>query len=230
MLDLKGVEYTRVDVLPLNQRLHMRLAGFRGGTVPGLKLDGKKVQGSTHIARALDARWPVPALFPAEAELRAQVEEAERWGDEQFQPVPRRLFRYAAATNPDLRRSVVRAQGLPAPDLVSALMSPVLAYYIRAAESDGRRANEVGVRADLAALPGMLDHVDRLLAEGTLTLDPPNAATIQLLATVRLLAAFEDLQAMVQARACAEPADRLFAEYKVAVPRFIPSDWLDANP
>jgi glutathione S-transferase len=230
MLDLKGVDYRLADVLPLNQRLHMRLAGFRGGTVPGLKLDGKKIQGSRAISRAIDARWPDPPLFPAEPELRARVEEAERWGDEEFQPLPRRLFRYAAATDSDLRRKVVRAQGLPAPDVVAAVMVPALAYYARAVESDGRRADEPGVRADLGALPGMLDHADELLATGTLSLEPPNAATVQVLATVRLLGAFEDLHEMVHHHACAEPADTLFAQYKVAVPRFIPPDWLDSTP
>jgi glutathione S-transferase len=228
LLELKGVEHRRVNVLPMNQRLHMRLAGFRRGTVPGLKLEGKRIQGSRDISRAIDARWPDPPLFPAEPELRARVEEAERWGDEEFQPVPRRLFRYAAATDTDLRRKVVRAQGLPAPDLVARAMAPLLAYYARTVEADGRRADEPGVRADVAALPGMLNHVDQLLAEGTLSLDPPNAATVQVLATVRLLGAFEDLHAMVHGHACAEPADRLFAQYKVAVPRFIPAEWLDS--
>jgi glutathione S-transferase len=227
MLELKGIDYRRVNVLPLNQRLHMRLAGFRGGTVPGLKLDEQRIQGSREIARALDARWPDPGLFPADPERRARVEEAERWGDEQFQPVPRRLFRYAAATNTDLRRKVVRAQGLPAADVVSALMGPLVAYYARGRETDGRRANEHDVRADLADLPGMLDQVDAWLADGTLSLEPPNAATLQVLATVRLLGSFEDLRAMVRAHSCSEPADQLFAEYRVAVPRFIPSDWLD---
>jgi arsenate reductase-like glutaredoxin family protein len=33
-LDVKGVEYTLVNVLPLSQRIHLRLAGFRGGTPP----------------------------------------------------------------------------------------------------------------------------------------------------------------------------------------------------
>ena len=36
MLELKGVDYRLVNVLPLNQRLHLRLAGFRAGTVPAL--------------------------------------------------------------------------------------------------------------------------------------------------------------------------------------------------
>jgi hypothetical protein len=108
-------------------------------------------------------------------------------------------------------------------------MVPVLAYYARTVEADGRRADEPGVRADVAALPGMLKHVDELLADRTLSLEPPNAATLQVLATVRLLGSFEDLRALVQAHACAEPADRLFAEYKVAVPHFIPAEWLDST-
>ena len=97
MLDLKDIDYELVDVLPLNQRVHLRLAGFRSGTVPALKLEGHKIQGSRRIARAVDERWPEPPLFPADLEARARVERAERWGEEELQPVPRRLFRFPAA-------------------------------------------------------------------------------------------------------------------------------------
>jgi glutathione S-transferase len=230
MLEVKGAEYRLVDVLPLNQRVHLRLAGFRGGTVPALKLDGEKIQGTRDISRAIDRRWPEPPLFPADPELRARIEEAERWGDQELQPIPRRLFRYGVATDSGLRRKVVRAQKMPAPDLVAVAMLPAIAYYARTVEVDGRRANEAGVRADLTALPGMLDEVDRLLGDGTLTLDPLNAATLQILATVRLLGAFEDLRPMLQTHACAAPAGELFADYSVAIPRFIPAAWLDVIP
>jgi len=37
MLDLKGIEYELVDVVPLNQRIHLRLAGFSGGTIPAVR-------------------------------------------------------------------------------------------------------------------------------------------------------------------------------------------------
>src|SRR5437763_1450764 len=104
MLDLKQVDYQLVEVLPMNQKVHLRLAGFRGGTVPAVKLDGRKLQGSRNISRALDARWPEPPLFPADPELRARVEEAEQWGEEQLQPIPRRLFRFAVANDAELRR------------------------------------------------------------------------------------------------------------------------------
>jgi glutathione S-transferase len=227
MLELKGAEYELVDILPLNQRVHLRLAGFRGGTVPALKLDGRKFQGSRAIARALDARWPEPPLFPTDPELRTRVEEAERWGDEEFQPIPRRLFRFGVATHADLRRFVVRAQRMPAPELVAAAMQPAVAYYARTTEADGRRATEAGVRADLAALPAMLDHIDQLLDAGTLTLDPPNAATLEVLVTVRLLSAFEDLYEHVQAHRCAAPAHELFPSYPAKLPRFLEPEWLE---
>src|SRR5436305_1030047 len=119
MLDLKRIEYELVHVAPLTQRIHLRLAGFRGGTVPALKLDGQRIQGSRQIALALDERWPEPRLFPADSTLRARVEEAERWGEEQLQPIPRRLFRYGVARKPELRHWVVRAQRLPIPALTA---------------------------------------------------------------------------------------------------------------
>jgi len=221
MLDLKRVEYEVMKVAPLNQRLHLRLAGFRGGTVPALKLDGRKIQGSRAIARALDERWPEPALFPADPRARSRVEDAERWGDEELQPIPRRLFRFGVATNAELRRWVVERQGVPAPGVAAAALRPLMAYYARTVEADGRRASEAAVRADVAALPALLARIDRLLDDGTVTVDPPNAATLQLLVTVRLLDGFQDLHDLVNAHACAEPARELFAEYRAKLPRFL---------
>lgn len=227
MLDLKRIDYQLVDVLPMNQKLHTRLAGFHGGTVPALKLNGRKLQGSREISKELDARWPEPPLFPADPEARARVERAERWGEEEFQPVPRRIFRFAVANLPEIRRWAIRNQGLPAPGFVAAAMQPAFAYYARTIEADGRRATEAGVRADLAALPGMLDRVDRLIADGTLTFDPPNAATLQILITVRVLSAFGDLREFVQQHPCAQSAHDAFPSYPADVPAFLKADWLE---
>ncbi len=227
MLDLKGVEYEVVNVLPLNQKVHMRLAGFRGGTVPAIKIDGKRIQGTREISRELDARWPEPRLFPSDPDHRARVEDAERWGDEEFQPVPRRVFRFGVAHDPELRRWMAKRQGLPAPALMAVAMQPVVAHYAKTVEADGRMGTEAGVRADIAALPATLDRVDHLLEDGTLTLDPPNAATLQILATVRLWAAFEDLTELVHAHACAAPAMELFPRYPVELPPFLKQEWLE---
>lgn len=225
MLELKNVEFETVDVLPLGQRVHLRLAGFRGGTVPALKLDGHKVQGSRRISRALDQMWPEPPLFPTDPVLRERVVVAERWGEETLQPVPRRIARYAAARSHAMRRSVAATQPLPAPGLVAALSGPVARYYAGSLEGDGRRGNEAGVRADLAAIPGLLDQADRLLADGTLAIDPPNAATLQVLSSVRLLCALDDLRELVS-DPCAKAAYELFPSYPVHIPAFLPRDWL----
>jgi len=227
MLDLKGVEYELIDVLPLSQRIHMRLAGFPGGTVPGIKLDGRRIQGSRQIARALDERWPTPPLFPADPALRARVEEAERWGEEQLQPIPRRLFRYGVARDAELRQWAVRSQRLPIPALTAQAIRPALAWYLRTVEADGRRATEAGVRADLVALPALLDHADRLLRDRTLTVDPPNAAALQIMASVNLMGQFADLAQLVASHACAEPARQLFPDYRAGLPPFLDPAWLE---
>jgi glutathione S-transferase len=227
MLDVKSVEYKLVDVLPLNQRVHLRLAGFRGGTVPALKLDGRRIQGSREIARALDDLWPEPQFFPSDPGLRARVEDAERWGDVRLQPIPRRLFRFAVAQNAELRRWAVRNQGLPAPELIAWAMRPLVSYYAGTVESDGRRATESAVRADLAEIPSMLDRVDQLLADGTLAVDPPNAAALQILTTVRTLDAFKDLQTHVRSHPCLDPARELFPGYPAELPQFLDPEWLE---
>jgi glutathione S-transferase len=226
MLDLKGVEYKTVSVFPFNQRIHMRLAGFRGGTVPGVKLDGRRVQGSREIARALDEAYPEPSLFPADPALRERVQEAERWGEEQLQPVPRRIGRYGAMVQPEARQWGARVSRLPAPAVIARMAGPMARYYTRTIEADGRRATEAGVRADLEALPALLDHVDQLLADGTLATEPPNAATLQVLSSICLLDAMSDLHQLIGARACVKAARQLFPEYPSGMPAFLPQDWL----
>lgn len=227
MLDFKGVEHRLVNVLPLNQRVHLRLAGFRGGTVPAVRFDdGSRVQGSRQIARALEQRQPEPPLFPADQERRARVEEAERWGEEHVQPVPRRLARFGARSSLGVRRWAAAATPIPGVGLLVYTSGPLIRHYGRTREPDGRLADEAGVRADLQALPRVLEHIDGLIADGTLTLEPPNAAAFQILSSVRFLLAMDDLRQLVQAHACAEPAQRLFADYPGTLPRFLPPEWL----
>jgi glutathione S-transferase len=227
MLELKGVSYDLVNVLPFNQRIHLRLVGFRGGTVPAVKLDGRRVQGSREIARVLDELWPEPPLFPADPELRKRVEDAERWGEQEFQPVPRRLGRWGAARELEVRRWGARSARLPAPDLVARMSAPPARYFARTLEADGRRVKtDADARRDLEAVPALLDRTDQLLADGTLTLDPPNAATLQVLSSVALLRAFADLQPLIDERPCGAAARQLYPQYPGPIPAFIPPDWL----
>jgi glutathione S-transferase len=228
MLDLKHVEYELVNVLPLSQRMHLRLVGFRGGTVPALKLDGRRVQGSRQIARHLDEVQPGAPLFPADPELRARVEDAERWGEERLQPVPRRIARFGGLDHLGVRRWAAREAGMPLAELAIRTSRPLIGYYARTIESDGRRATEETVRADLATLPELIAKANSLLADGTLAIDPPNAAALQVLSTVRLLDAFVDLHPHIGSSPAAQASRQLFPSYPPQpIPSFLPAEWLD---
>ena len=78
------------------------------------------------------------------------------------------------------------------------------------------------VRRDIAQMPALLDHIDRLMAEGVLTADPPNAATLQIMCTVRSLVSFSDFEEQVGARSYAPLARQLFPHFPDdTVPPFV---------
>src|SRR3954462_11906930 len=91
MLEHKGIDYKRTDLMPVVSKGVLRAVGFPGITVPALKIDGDRVQGSRQIARELERLRPEPPLFPADGAQRAAVEEAERLGDEELQHPIRQL-------------------------------------------------------------------------------------------------------------------------------------------
>jgi glutathione S-transferase len=223
MLELKGVAYESTEVLPGTQRIHLRAAGFRGGTVPALKLDGRRVQGSREIARALDQLRPAPALFPTEPALRTRVEDAERWGEQELQAAPRILFRWGLVHDMDLRRWFARESNMPFSALAARTSGPVSRYYARLVDAD-----DDGVRRVLDRLPDMLAHADALLEDGTLAVEPPNAAALQILSSVRALDAFSDLHELVASHRVLPAARALFPDYPEPIPHFLPPAWLGA--
>src|SRR5687767_8562436 len=92
MLDHKGIDYRRVDLLPVISRGVLKLMRFPGVTVPSLKIEGERITGSREISKALDRIQPEPPLFPADASLRVAVEDAERWGEEVLSDAVRRIL------------------------------------------------------------------------------------------------------------------------------------------
>jgi len=224
MLELKGIPYESVGVIPGMQRVHLRLAGFRRGTVPAVKLDGQRVQGSVEIARALEQLTPDPPLFPADSALRAEGAAAERWGEAEFQSLPRLIIRWGLVHDLALRRWMAKETRLPAPALAAHAARPTARYYARVVGAD-----EAAARRAVTALPESLRRADALLAAGTLATDPPNAAALQILSTVRSLDAFADLHELVSAHRVAAAAEDLFPDFPGPVPRFIPQDWLGAT-
>ena len=71
--------------------------------------------------------------------------------------------------------------------------------------------------------PAQLDHVDALVAGGTIGGERPNAADFQILAGVRVLCEFEELAHLVEGRPCEAAARRLFPDWTGPVPRGLPA-------
>lgn len=226
MLDRKGIDYRLVQVPPAVCRPLLRSMRFPGGTVPAIKLEGRRLQTTREISRALDEIAPEPPLFPADPELRSRVEDAERWGDEVLQPVPRRIS-YAAPVRKHARGDLVGffegpLLGLP-PRVAVATAAPLLAA--------GARLNGVSddvVKADLAALPDHLNRVDAFVAGGIIGGEQPNAADFQIATSVRLLMCFDDLRPLIESRPAGEHALRIVPEFPGRIRRVLPREWLPA--
>ena len=225
MLDAKRVAYDRVDSFPAISRVWLRLTGFDAGTVPALRVNGVRIQGSRAIARALDASWPEPRLFPAEPAARARVEEIEAWGDGPLQDVARRIILWALIHSRDAVRAALEGARLQfrfPVALAAQLASPVLRLD---AALNGARA--AAVRADLSLLPEMLDRVDEWIGNGELGADPPTAADYQLAGSLRVLLTIEDLARLFADRPASELARRLIPTFPGRVPTgVLPAAWL----
>jgi glutathione S-transferase len=223
MLDRKGIPFKRVDMIPgpLKQ-LQLRAMGFPGDTVPALKIDDEKVQGSRTISRALDRRRPEPPLFPADPGQRAAVEEAERWGDEVLQSIPRRIIWNSLSRDRSSLTSYSEEAKLPVPAPIAARTgAPVIAMAKRR-----NKATDEAVRKDLAELPGVLDHVDKLIADGVIGGAEPNAADFQIAPSLRLMLTMADLRPAIESRPAGELAMRLIPDFPGELGPVLPEDWL----
>jgi glutathione S-transferase len=223
MLDLKGVDYKRVDLMPVISKGALRALGFSGVTVPALKIDGERIQGSLEIARALDRNASEPPLFPRDPEARARVEEAERWGDEVLQGVARRVVWNVLRRDRSPLRSYSAGARLGIPIGVAVkTAAPIVALSARFNEATDDR-----VREDLAALPGMLDRIDAWIAAGVLGGDPPNAADLQIATSVALLMTLDDLRPAIASRPAGQLAERIDPDFPGRAPAILPAAWLE---
>jgi glutathione S-transferase len=224
MLEHKGIEHRVINLVPGTHAALLRTLGFRRGTVPAMKLDGRRVQGTRAIARAIEEAKPEPPLFPADPQERIRVEEAERWGDEVLQPAPRRLAAWINVRRPQLRTRLSREAGVPAPRLVGAAGWPVAWYFAhKVGANDTER-----VRKMTEMLPARLDHVEELLDDGTIGGERRNAADFQIGTSVRLLMTFEDLAPAIEGREAGRFAVELMPDYPTGIPAgFVPRGWLE---
>ena len=222
MLERKGIEYKRVDLMPVISKGALKALRFPGVTVPALKIGGEKVQGSREIARALDRIQPEPPLFPADPAQRSAVEEAERFGDEDMQPAARRMLWWALKRDRSPLESFSEGARLGIPiGLAVKTAAPIVATSARL-----NKATDENVRADLAALPGMLARVDDYIAAGTLGGDPINAGDLQVATSLRLMMTLDDLRPVISARPAGMMAIRVVPEFPGRVPAILPEAWL----
>jgi glutathione S-transferase len=221
---MKSMPFERVDLLPMSQVLIGPLR-YGGSTVPGLRLDGERLVGSRKILRRLDELVPEPALLPAPGTATyAQVLDAERWGDEVLQSVPRRLLDLAFLSRPEAMLTYAGDAKLPLP---IGLMRPALPLTARLMAVKNN-AREESVRADLAALPSQLDRIDSWIADGLLGGEQPNAADLQIGSTIRLLLTIADVRPLIAGRPAAELI-RYFPPMLGEVPAgVLPGAWLPA--
>ena len=225
MLERKGIEYSRVDLVAVLSKPILRAAGFPGVTVPALRIDGTRVQGSREIARELDRIKPEPPLFPADPALRSKVEQAEHWGDEVLQPVPRRIVWNLLKRDRSPIKSYLAGARLGVPVSVAA----ATAAPIVAASAKFNEATDANVREDLRALPTQIDYVDELIAEGTIGGAEPNAADFQIAPSIALLMTMDDLRPLIEGRPAAELARRIVPAFPGRAPAALPPEWLPAR-
>jgi glutathione S-transferase len=205
-LQLKGIAFERTNYIPVAHKPLMKVR-FGGSTVPGLVLeDGRKIQTSRAILRALDEVAPEPRLYPGDP----RVEAADTWGDSVLQPLVRRLM--WAALSKDTAAQGSYSEGVkltpPVPPAMARLSGGAVAF----AERRIHGVNPASVKADLADLPRHLDRIDGWIADGTLGGEQPNAADLQIAASLRLLVTLDDVAPLISGRPCGEWWRRVFPQ------------------
>jgi glutathione S-transferase len=227
MLDYKGIPFELVTLPSGMHSVGLALAGFAGsgnaerkidgskhpmvalndrlGTVPALRYGEQRVMTNHDIARFIEAREPLPALFPEEPERRERVEEAEAWGDDVLQMTARRLILTAGGagkltnggsdgylgpllfSNPQVRR--VAAKGF--------------AHVF--ASGPGREAQLMDEAREL------LDGVDARIADGAIDGEELSVADFVIAPSVALLAYHRELADDIAARPAGRMLEHVFA-------------------
>jgi glutathione S-transferase len=219
-LQLKGLAFEERELPAGLHPALLRLSGFRRGTVPALRLeDGRRLQSSLDITRALDELVPgPPVLHPS-----AEVTDAERWGEAELQVSPRRLFRWAAVRQLAVREWVNRLNGLPAPRAGARLALPIARSMAAKVGAD-----DDGVRRELRLLPERLDRVDELLAAGVIGGETLNAADLQIGCSMRAFLTMPPIAPYLAGRPCEAHARRVQPDAPEPVPLRLPPEWLPA--
>jgi glutathione S-transferase len=228
MLDHKGISYELSELVTGAHPMILRMRGFPGspvpirevdggthralalldrlGTVPALAMGTERVQTNRRIARFLDGAQATPSLFPADAPLRAAVEQAEIWGDEVLQMAARRIVLAAAARSLDELHDRANSGRL------GALLAPGERQRMVAGSIAARfafRASAMSERELISQLPSMLERVDAWIESGVLDGSELNAADFIIAPSIALLSYRHDLRESIASRPAGALIDRV---------------------
>lgn len=214
----KGLEHETVGLTPGPHADEVeRVYGDGKRTVPGVLIDGEPVHGSVAIMERLEQMAPEPPLYPQP--IADAIRTAERWGDEELQPSMRRVFWGSMHFRPE----ALGTFGGPGPlnpagtDFAIKLLRATWRYIGITAET---------VAAELDALPAKIDRVDELVADATIGGEQPNAADLQIGASLQLLLTVGDLRPLLAGRPAEQIARRWFGDHPGDIPAgALPAGW-----
>lgn len=222
-----ALEYKDLDfelrLLPPGEHNEVIEAEYGTGrtTAPGLIVGGEPVHGSSAILERLERLRPEPPLYPAP--IAASVRGAEQWGAGHFGDLGRWFVWGAFHFRPERMATFV---GAPESDPRGT------DFAIRAARAGWRYhdLSALKIADGLAELPPALDRVDALIEDGLLAGSEPNAADLQLGATLRLMLNVGDVAQLIEGRPAEAMARRWFPDYDGWIPPgAFPASWIPGN-
>lgn len=217
-LELKGLAYEKVELQTGRHPKQIEAIYGEGNvTVPAMKAGDEQFNDSVSIMVKIEELAPDPPLYPADKD--AAVRDAEAWGEAVLQPAARHLIWGALHFRPETMGTFGGGGPLdPAgTDFAIKWLRGVWKYLGITAEL---------LAADMEQMPGHLNKVDELVAEGTIGGEIPNAADLQIASSLRMLLTIGDVSLLMRDRPAEELALRLFPDYPGDIPAgAFPASW-----
>lgn len=216
---LKRVEHELVVLGPGEHNAVIEdIYGEGKQTAPGVTIDGRSAHGSRAALALLEQAVPEPALYPQER--GEEIREAERWGDEELQDLGRWFTWGTLQFRPEYFATYSGGE----------VLDPVgTDYAIRFIRAAWRYHDLSAARLaeGLAGFPAKLDRVDELIGSGLLDGEQPNAADLQIGATIRIILTVADIAPLIAGRPAERMARRWFPDYDGLVPpNALPEGWV----
>lgn len=217
-LEQKGLEWEEVMLESGNHADTIEeIYGAGKRTVPGIVMDGEPVHGSVGILEHLDRVVPENPLYPEG--IAEEVSEAERWGDEVFQELARRLAFGALHFRPGSLGTFAGAGELDPAGTDFAIRSLRGAWKYQGLSA-------VRLVDDIAQMPIAIERIEGYAERGLVGGDRPTAADLQIASSARVLLTIGDLHPMFAGSVAERIGRGIFPEYPGEIPAgAFPETW-----